>query len=344
MNAIFHRVSKETEMRKRTFTGVLTALLAAVMVMAFTSVSAYAAKKMATEAHGKYAYFAVQNSIYRLNTSSGSAKKIRTFDQMASIGKISYYKGYLYFSANLRAEDDGSDHRIYRVTKQGRKLKELAYGTHPRIYNGKLYYAAALNAGNEEVPESVIYGIARMSLTGKKRELLVEFPEERNWVFDLEVIGGRIYYEAENTLYSVKTNGKGQIAHMEIREMLSDGNAVYFATEEKIGRFTVNTGISYLLNRKLSEGGEALTWPLYVKGGYLYYLEEGYEDDEDALWRIRLGTGKKKKLKELCVTGIAAASGAYMAVRCAMEDGLYVVARMKTTGKKYKRITSYYLG
>ena len=321
------------------------AVLFASLLMLAGPFEVQAAKKMATEAHGKYAYFAVDNTIYRMNSNTGTVRKICAVEGVAMIGKISYYNGYLYFDANVYHGSDGSEYRIYRIRKNGKNLQELGYGIHPRIYNGKLYYAAAAieNVDDDEgkAPQTMVYGLARCKTNGTKRKILVDFPDERNWVYDLEIIGGRIYYVAENSLYSVKTSGKGQIRHFDALDMKSDGTSIYLQTEDEIIRFRISSGITPIIKTRWSEGGEPLTCLVYVKSGYLYYKEVD-EDGGTAFWRVRISTKKKKKLKSYNIVEMAAASGSYVAVYRSMGDGSHVLAKMKTNGKKYKKIASYF--
>jgi tricorn protease-like protein len=206
---------KHRRMRRKLIGAVGIFLLCLCASFSLKSVDSQAAVKVATSSNGKYMYYSVQGTIYRIDTNTGKTKKIVKIKNTNWITNISYYKGYLYFTADYYYYMEGTDGTkpyVCRVKTNGKGFKKLAKGTTPVVYNGKIYYESMTFTKNSyDVSDAKTQGFQRMNLDGSKKKRLIS---GNSYYGSMTVVNNRIYYITGNTrcdqLYSANLDGTDQ--------------------------------------------------------------------------------------------------------------------------------------
>lgn len=345
--------------KKNVFRMISAFLICLCVVLCLKTADAQAAsKKMATESSGKYTYYSIQGTIWRMDTGSGKSEEIRTIEGTNCISDISYYKGYLYFTADnyyYSNGGDGSEAYICRMKTNGEDFDRLGCGMAARIYNGKIYYLYGTIEMYGTTPSTEIKGIARMNLNGDSKKKLVT-GKARYTAF--EIVKNRIYYTASNSngaakyLYRVNMSGKKSktLVSSDVRQLLSDGTNIYYATAKELHRIAGSSGKDkHLLNlawkRNIYPSSViSCTSILEVKSGVIYFLDyySGY--------KLRKYTISKNKITNMktfqtSVTDMVVGKGKYAVIRRKISGSskyTEAVGRIKTTGKNYKDLKKYY--
>lgn len=308
-----------------------------------------ATKKMSTESNGKYTYYSVQGTIYRMDTNTGKTKKIKTIANTNWISDISYYKGYLYFTADYyyySQGTDGSEAYICRIKTNGKGFKKLGCGRSARIYNGKIYYLRGTIKMYGVCPSTHIKEIARMNLSGgSKKNLLTE----KSAYSSFEIVKDRIYYVSAGCLYRATISGKSStvLVSSGVNQLLSDGTNIYYTTTRELHRIEGSSGtdnkLMNLAYRRTSSSIFCCTNILEVKNGIIYFVDNnnGYK-----LRKYNLSANKITDLKKFSsnVSALVVGKGKYAVIRRGITDSKYTeaVGRIKTTGKSYKTLKKYF--
>ena len=341
--------------KKNVFRIAAAFLVCMCAVFCLKSADVQAAAKMATESNGKYLYYPVQGTIYKMDTSTGKTKKIKSIPKTNWVRDISYYKGYLYFTIDeyyYSAGTDGSKKYVCRMKSNGSGFKKLGCGCSAKIYNGKIYYVRGVVEKKSYVPITQCKGIARMSLTGKSKKTLVSGDGYSTPM----IANNRIYYRqnpgSSTYLYSVNMSGgdKKRLAS-DVRGLLSDGSDIYYTIAKEIhkisGKNGTDTCLFQLAYRKSGWGSYItnLSTPLVVKDGVVYYfnmLSGNY-----ALKKYTESTNTITTMKSIdgIVSDLYVGKGKYAVIRRSISGSnryTEAVGRIKTDGKSYKVLKKYF--
>ena len=260
---------------------MLCIVLAVMMLIpVIPAVSTEAATKTAAPSYnGKWTYYAVYNTIYKLNSEAGTAKKVTEVKDASFVSDISYYDGYLYFTANYYVGTDASDYYVCRMKADGTAFTKLGRGFRPAIYDKKIYYLQTKHIIDEYGAYDDIKGIAVMSLAGKNSKLLVKNSETNYMRWDMVVAAGKVYYakylassgKYAAMVYDMKT-GKTQklfTKASDIEVVNADASYVYYSIGgsdgDIIGVYNISSG---KLSEKTYTGGVAV---LGGKDGTVYF-------------------------------------------------------------------------
>ena len=265
----------------KTMKKLLCIVLAVMMLLPVVpAVSAEAAAKTAAPAYnGKWTYYAVYNTIYKLNSETGTAKKVKEVKAAYDVSDISYYDGHLYFTANYYGGSDSSEYYVCRMKEDGTSFEKFGRGCRPVVYDKKIYYLQVKHIYMGDGAYDDVKGIAVMSLTGKNSKLLVKNSATNYMRWSMGVTAGKIYYSkymasAEKYVvmaYDLKTKKTEKLfsSKSDIQFVNADASYVYFSMDgidrDSIGIYEIETG-------KLSE--KTYTGEGYVlggKNGIVYY-------------------------------------------------------------------------
>lgn len=239
---------------------LLYVLLIAVLIMPVIPAIPTAAATTKTPApayNGKWTYYAIYNTIYKLNSQDGTAKKVKEVKDVAYISDISYYDGYLYFTSNYYAGSDASDNFVCRMKTNGTSYEKLGRGYRPAIYNKKIYY---LKTKHVQTQDGEVYdqttSVSEMSLTGKNSRVLVKSNETNYLMWSLGVANGKVYYQRyidsskqyAAMSYDIKS-GKTQKLFTEsdnIQIVSADASYLYYNIGyDTVGVYEIKTGKLY---------------------------------------------------------------------------------------------------
>lgn len=176
---------------------MLCVLLVAVMTISLipaVPAEAAASKTSAPAYNGQWTYYAIYNTIYKLDSKNGTAQKMKEIKDVDMITDISYYDGYLYFAANYYCGTDGSDYYVCRIKTNGTSFQKLGRGCEPVIYNKKIYYLKTKHIKDEYNEYDEILSVSEMSLTGKNNRELVKRGNSEYFMWNLGVANGKVYY------------------------------------------------------------------------------------------------------------------------------------------------------
>lgn len=255
-------------------------LAVAMLLPVIPAVSAEATAKTAAPAyHGKWTYYAVYNTIYKLNSEDGTAKKVKKVKEASFVSDISYYDGYLYFSANYYPGTESSEYYVCRMKEDGTSFERLGRGHKPVVYEKNIYYLQIKRIKEADEWYDGVKGIAVMSLTGKNSKLLVKNSELNYVRWNMGVTAGKVYYSkylasAEKYVamsYDLKTKKTQKLftKTSSIDFVNADSSYVYYSMEgvdgDRIGVYEIATG---KLTGKTYTGGVSV---LGGKNGTVYF-------------------------------------------------------------------------
>lgn len=282
---------------------------------------AQAAPKAATASNGKYVYYAIFNSIYRMDTNTGKNSVVAKHKLGIGVNAV-YYKGYVYCYGGMQ---EGSGY-IMRVKAKGGKVKKLARGDYPIVYNNKIYY---LNKGRE---------IFRMGLNGKNKKKLIG--RLSDGIAPFEILNNRIFYEDKNCLYSASLNGKNvrQISFENIYGMLrSDGKDIYYCTEDSVHRVIGKTEKDKELWNVPCNDSDILD----IHDGVIYFTDSDHNKLKKYVVSTGRTTGLKSFKKSYWINGMWLGKGKYAAIEVWTSSDRYLIGRIKKNGKSYKVVKKY---
>lgn len=170
----------------------LCIMLAVMMLLPVIQIlSAEAQTKTAAPAYqGKWTYYAVGDTIYKLDSKAGTAKKVKQIKNAFSIGDVSYYNEYVYFTMNYYQGTDGSECYVCRMKTDGSGYQKLSRGSNPVICNKQVYYMKLQHKMDGDMEYDDLTGIGRMSLNGKNSRLLVKKANGQYMDWSLTAAGG----------------------------------------------------------------------------------------------------------------------------------------------------------
>ncbi len=205
---------------------VLSLFLMIAACLPAISSQAATPKTAAPAYNGKWTYYAVENTIYKLDSQTGSAKKVKTISSTCYISDISYKSGYLYFTANDYMGSDASENFICRMKTNGSGYKKLTRGYHPSVYNGRIYYIALKHTKDKNGYESdQSLGIYSMKLNGDKKTVIKKGSQYPSFL----ISKGNLYYKLSYSSKSIycyniakKTTAKVSAITFDLEQ--TDGN------------------------------------------------------------------------------------------------------------------------
>jgi hypothetical protein len=118
---------------------------------------------------GKYVYYALGNdgsgSLVKYNIKT---KKSKTLYKKYGCKSLSVNGSYIYCCVDKYSGSDNSNYYIYRISKDGKKVKQLDKGYDPVVIGKYIYYVKTKNEKNSEYDTSI--GIYRMKLDGSGKK------------------------------------------------------------------------------------------------------------------------------------------------------------------------------
>lgn len=336
---------------------LLYVLLIVVLIMPVIPVVPVkaAAKTPAPAYNGKWTYYAVYNTIYKLNSQDGTAKKVKEFKDVCRISDISYYDGYLYFTADYYYGSDASDYFVCRMKANGTSFEKLGRGFRPIIYNKKIYYLKTKHVKDQDggyYDETT--SVSEMSLTGKNSRVLVKNNETNYLLWSLGVANGKVYYQKHLASpdqyaamsYDIKSGKTEKLFTKadDIQLVNADASCLYYNIGyDTVGVYEIKTGKLYAKHYNTSvhviggKNGIAYFSRYDTRSTYAYDAKEN-----------KVTTVIKNKL----LSDMTFSKSGYHVVWYTMTQeefeasgGQYdmAVARMKINGKGFKFLKKYYV-
>ena len=348
-------MKKENQMKRW-----LCIVLAVVMLLpVIPAVQAQAAGQTTAPAyHGDSTYYAVYGTVFRLDSQSGTAEKVKAVKKASTISEISYYDGYLYFTANFYYGTDGSNEYVCRMKADGTGFQKIARGCSPVIYDQEIYYIKTKHVVSEDNEYDDQIGIASMSLTGKNSKVLVKTNNKNMhgpWM--IEAADGKIFY----TMWS-EVNGENFFKAYDIKKAASetiirssnslemsdcDSSYVYLCTEDSKRSialvYEIKTGKQYkkaLPDYVTMAGG---------RDGILYFSR--YETNATYAYNAKKGSVttvlKNRRVEDITFSQSGYQVGRIVLTQKEFEASGYkydmAMARMKLDGSGFKILKKYYV-
>lgn len=337
----------------------LCIVLAVLMLFQMISVvPADAATKVAAPAYnGKWTYYAIDNTIYKLDSQSGVVKKVKQIKSAFEIMNISYYNKYLYFTVNYYIGTDGANCYVCRMKLNGSGYEKLARGNKPVIYGNKIYYMSLKHIKEEGQEYDDIIGIGSMSLAGREKKLLIKNNKKNNISWNLEVEAGKIFYvQSFDTSkkmclmeYGIKSADKKKIFSYSgwMQIVSAEGDYVYLQMENNpeyvAGIYEIKT------NKLYKKSLESQASVIGGKNGMIYY--SSYETNSTYAY-----FAKENKtttvIENKRISEITFSKSGYQVVNVSLTQEEFeasgyrydmAVARMKLNGKGFKILKKYYI-
>ncbi len=336
----------------------LCIMLAVMMLLPVIQIlPAEAQTKAAAPAYqGKWTYYAVGDTIYKLDSKSGTAKKVKQIKNAFSIGDVSYYNGYVYFTTNYYQGTDGSECYVCRMKTDGSGFEKLSRGTNPVIYDKQIYFLRIKHQVSEYNEYDDVMGIYRMSLNGKNSKLLVKNKKDQYMMWSLGVADGKVFYVSRSdttgyTLmsYDLKKATKEKIykSSDSLGLVDSDRSYLYLSIEEAdkntVIVYDLSTGKQYkksVDNDVTVAGG---------RNGVLYFSR--YTTNATYAFHAKKGT-VTTVLKNKRVQGMTFSKYGYQVANVALTQEEFeasgyrydmAIARVKLNGTGYKTLKKYYV-
>jgi hypothetical protein len=305
---------------------------------------AQAGTKVADSTNGKYTYYSVYASIYRLDSETGKDELVKEVYSSyavdhygAYVSGLTYYDGYLYFAKC--SSNDGGDEYICRMKEDGTGLSTFESGYHPVIYNDKIYYIAEEYDREEDWSYSL--GISCMDLDGKNAKRLIDDFS----IYNFYIVNGKIYYAKDSKFYQYSIKSGKTKKKCSTKSTISgllgvDGDNIVFESSEKVCVYDTKNNKTYETTIGNSFSGDRFAG---VKNNKIYY----YSAKKGALRTYNMNTKKSKTLKtKNKVTGITFSQSGYNV--CYVDTGFvgntnYAAARIKKDGTGYKVLRKYFV-
>ena len=317
---------------------LLTVLMAVLLLPAGVFAGG---RRQSTEADGRTFYFAVDDSIYRMNSKTGSRKLIKKFGKPYYISNVNYHNGYLYFSGNYYKGSDTDETYICRVKTDGTGFKKLDSGYFPRVYNGRIYYIRSkITRDSYNVPLPKKTGVASMTLSGTGKKTIIAFSSQNAYSRGLAIIGGRLFYTLSGNLYSASLTGEPKKSFGKCESFVTDGAAIWYQDSSYIYKVTCG-GTKTKLFARHKKNGSPVTSLLCVKYGSLYLCDQVYSGTSK-FWKYDLTAKKTTAINSFNVVGMSFGSANYIVVYRYLGNGNLCAARLTTSGKSYQVIQKYF--
>lgn len=125
---------------------------------------------------GKMLYYAVGmdyqgGRLYMYDTSTKKQKKISDL----RCADLTVTKNYIFCTVNKYIGSDGIDRFIYRMSKDGKKTKALAYGYSPVVVGKYVYYIGVKKSNINGMKSERSTGIYRMDANGGHKKCVLKF-------------------------------------------------------------------------------------------------------------------------------------------------------------------------
>ena len=125
---------------------------------------------------GKMLYYAVGmdyqgGRLYMYNTATKKQKKISDL----KCADLTVTKNYIFCTVNKYIGSDGIDRFIYRMSKDGKKAKALAYGYSPVVVGKYIYYIGVKKSNINGMKSERSIGIYRMDANGGHKKCVLKF-------------------------------------------------------------------------------------------------------------------------------------------------------------------------
>lgn len=125
---------------------------------------------------GKMLYYAVGmdyqgGRLYMYNTATKKQKKISDL----RCADLTVTKNYIFCTVNKYIGSDGIDRFIYRMSKDGKKAKALAYGYSPVVVGKYIYYIGVKKSNINGMKSERSIGIYRMDANGGHKKCVLKF-------------------------------------------------------------------------------------------------------------------------------------------------------------------------
>lgn len=334
------------------------ALAVMMLLPVIPAVQAQAAERTAAPAyHGNSTYYAVYGTIFRLDAKSGTDQKVREIKKAFTVSDISYYNGYLYFTADFYMGTDGANEYVCRMKEDGTGFQKLARGRSPVIYDKKIYYIKTQHVVSPDNEYDDPIGIASMSLTGKNSKVLEKMVKNAYGPWSIAMADGKIFYttwseaRGENCFkfYDMKKGTSETVIRSSHRLEMSDSDSSYVYLCAEDGKksialvYEIKTGKQY-----------KKTLPDYVtmaggRDGILYFSR--YETNATYAYDAKKGS-VTTVLKNKRVEDITFSKSGYQVVRTVLTQKEFeasgykydmAMARMKLDGSGYKTLKKYYV-
>lgn len=336
---------------------LLYVLLIVVLIMpVIPAVPTEAASKTPAPAYnGKWTYYSIYETIYKLDSQNGTAQKVKEIKDVSRISEISYYDGYLYFTADYYWGTDGSNRYVCRMKADGTAFEKLGRGSHPVIYNKKIYYFKTkyLKDAYDQHYEKTT-SISVMSLAGKNSRVLVKNSDTNYMLWDMGVINGKVYYQkylASSNAYIAMSYdiSSGKTAKLftnedNIQLVSGDASCLYYNIGyDTVGVYEIKTGKLYTKEYSDSicviggKNGTAYFSRYDTHSTYAYDAKEN-----------KVTTVKKNKL----LTDLTFSKSGYHVVRYDFSQEEFeasgykydvAMARMKIDGTGFKILKKYFV-
>ncbi|MCR4842849.1 MAG: DUF5050 domain-containing protein [Eubacterium sp.] len=254
---------------------------------------------------GKYIYTGEGDTMYKVNTQNGKAKKAfkikKLKDYNGLYGNAYYYKGYLYFVADLYLGTDSANLYICRCKPNGKGFKKLARGYSFRINGKKIYYIKQKDKGEYFVN----VGITSMKLNGKGKKVIKSSKSIRGFDFN----GNKILYTLNNKIYQMNKNGSSikslSLTNNNINTYV-DGDYVLYTKFVKTGT-SYGSDVGYYEEHvyglkdgtdvTVCKGTEDESAEIQLfENGVVYY--SFYDSGTITLYKYELSTGETSKVKK----------------------------------------------
>ncbi len=329
-----------------------------LMILAFlpaVSTQAATPKSAAPAYNGKWTYYSVLNTIYKLNSETGSAKKVKTISSAFTVSDISYKSGYIYFTANYYMGTSTTENYVCRMKTNGSGFKKLTRGYSPTVYNNRIYY---VKVKHEDDNSGVYYdkplGIYSMKLNGSNKKAIKKSSESAFFL----ISKGKIYYKLgywSKTVYcyniSKKTTSVISSINFDLEQ--TDGNYIagkYYDTVSKrdiLRVYNTSTGSVKTIT------SNSLIFVLAIKNHKVYYVCNGtYPTYKYCCYNIKTGKTSLLSSSKRRYSDITLSKSGYCPVTVLLSyeetkkyNYKYNIAagRFKLDGKKLKLLRKYFV-
>lgn len=159
---------------------------------------------------GKMMYYAVGmdyqgGRLYMYNTATKKQKKISDL----RCADLTVTKNYIFCTVNKYIGSDGIDRFVYRMSKNGKNARALAYGYSPVVVGKYIYYIGVRKSNINGMKDERSTGIYRMDANGGHKKCVLKFNSKTSCE---KLVAGKnrvIFscYGSSNT-FALSTSGK----------------------------------------------------------------------------------------------------------------------------------------
>lgn len=331
------------EIKKKNLALVFILILCIAVVTILSSLNVQAKSSMPEPSYnGKWTYYTVNNTIYKLNSETGKTSKVykvKNCDYDA-VSNVIYYKGRLYFQVTYspsRVTTDPKYLTICSVKTNGKSFKKIfSKCNRLSIYNGRLYFTKYDSDYNG-------VGLYSAKCSGKSVKRIMK-ENSNNHLEGYTFANGKLFCVNHRngiykiTEYSLKNKKKKTIAKstQDIYGVSSDGNYIYYTANDKVYAYKVSNGKKYHAKVDGSVFGG--------KNGKIY-TSDYYSRN---LYQIDLIKNKRKFIKKnvYMYAVVYSKSGYNIYINQLPYEGIAYytaeIVRMKGNGKGFKSLEKFH--